>query len=117
LYEVAFIDRLFSMLTRDDLEQIRSVFQDEIKTSVRAEVRDVIREEVRIIVKEEVKTSFKEEVRETVKEEVSVQLKPVNRKLNRIQKDIRWIMRDYTNAIVHVRKRVERLENHAGFSS
>ena len=77
------------MLTRDDLEQIRNV----------------IREETRVIVKEEVKS------------EVSLQIKPVNRKLNRLQKDITWIMHDYTNAIVHVRKRVERLEKHVGFSS
>lgn len=64
------------MLTRDDLDQIRSI------------------------------------VREEVCEEVSSQLKPVNRKLNRLQKDISFIVKDYSNAVSHLRKRVDRIEDH-----
>ncbi len=84
------------MLTRDDLNQIRGIVREEVHDEVQNEVRGIIREEVRKI----------------VKVEVSLQLKPVNRKLNRLQKDITFIVHDYSNAIMHVRKRVERIEEH-----
>ena len=53
-----------------------------------------------------------QQIRGVVKEEVAIQLKPVNRKLTRLQKDMTLIVKDYTNAIVHVRKRVEKIEDH-----
>lgn len=69
-------------------------------------------------------------VREEVKEEVSTQLKPVNqrldqadhrlnrvyRRLARLQKEMTLIVHDYTNAIVHVRKKGEKIEDHLNLS-
>ncbi len=80
------------MLDRDDLNKIRGI--------VKEEVREIVREEVR----------------EVVREEVSVQLKPVNRKLNRLQKNMNFIVKDYNNAIVHVRRRVQGIEDHLGIT-
>jgi hypothetical protein len=54
----------------------------------------------------------REVVREEVKDEVSQQLKPVNRKLNRLQKDMKVIVYDYSNAISGLRTRVEKIEEH-----
>jgi len=51
-------------------------------------------------------------IKEEVKDEVSVQLKPINRKLNRIQKEITYLAKDYSNVIMHVRKRVKRIDDH-----
>ncbi len=55
LYGIRFTDRILSMLTRNDLDQIRGIIKEEVK------------------------------------DEVSVQLKPINRKLNRIQKEITYL--------------------------
>ena len=96
------------MLTKNDLQQIREVVSED--------TRAIVREEVRAIVKEEVSVAIKEEVRPIIREEVSNQLKPVNRKLNRIQKDMKLMADDYTNAIVHVRKRMEKIEDHLNLS-
>jgi uncharacterized FlaG/YvyC family protein len=76
------------MLTRDDLEQIRGVVKEEVRETIREEVRGIVREEV------------------------TLQVKPVNRKLNRIQKEITFVVHDYSNAISGLRKRVERIEDH-----
>ncbi len=61
---------------------------------------------------EQIRGVMREEVRSIVREEVSSQLKPVNRKLNRIQKDMTFIVKDYSNAVSHLRKRVDRIEDH-----
>ncbi len=100
------------MLTKTDLQQIRDV----VRTEVREEVRAVVHTEVREIVRTVVRTEVRGVVREEVKAEISVQLKPVNRKLNTIQKDMKLMMEDYTNAIKHVRERVNRIEDHLGYS-
>jgi hypothetical protein len=75
------------MLTRDDLQQMREV------------------------------------VREEIKGEISFQLKPVSqklsrldRKLNRLKKDIIFIVHDYGNAVSHLRKRADRIEDHLDLS-
>jgi hypothetical protein len=62
------------MLTRDDLEQIRGIVREEVRS--------------------EVSTQLKE-----ARSEVSTQLRSVNRKLDRLQKDMTFIVKDYSNAI------------------
>ena len=79
------------MLTRDDLEQIREVVRDEVHHVVQTEVKGLIREEIQ---------------KET--SPVKKQLAIVNRKLNRLQKDITYIVKDCSNAISHLRKRIEK---------
>jgi hypothetical protein len=59
------------------------------------------------------------QIREIVRDEVQSETRPikkqlsvVTRKVNRLQKDITFIVHDYSNAILGIRKRVERIEGH-----
>jgi hypothetical protein len=64
------------MLTKNDLQQIRSI------------------------------------VREEVKDEVEQQLKPVSKKLNRVAKDLSYIIGNYDERIVLTNRRVDKIEEH-----
>lgn len=58
-------------------------------------------------------------VREEVQEEtgpIKKQLALINRKVDRLQKDITFIVNDYGNAVSYLRKRVERIEDHLDVS-
>lgn len=58
-------------------------------------------------------------VREEVQEEtgpIKKQLALINRKVDRLQKDITFIVNDYGNAVSYLRKRVERIEYHLDVS-
>ena len=64
-----------------------------------------------------------QQIRDVVREEVQSETGPikkqlgiVNRKVNRIQKDIKSIVYDYSNAISGLRKRVKRIEEHLDLS-
>ena len=64
------------MLTKNDLQQIRSI------------------------------------VREEVKDEVEQQLKPVSKKLNRVAKDLSYVIGNYDERIVLTNRRVDKIEEH-----
>ena len=83
------------MLTRDDLEQIRGVFKNEMHVAIQEEVRGIVREEIQYEIG-------------PIKKNLAV----VTHKVNRLQKDITLIVHDYSNAISGLRKRVERIEDH-----
>ena len=67
------------MLTKQDLQNIRGVLQEEIKASVP------------LIVKGE--------------------LKPIKRKLNRLEKDVRYIVKDFDERIVANTRAIQKLQN------
>jgi hypothetical protein len=49
-------------------------------------------------------------------EPVNRQFKTVNKKLNRIQKDISFLIKTYDSHVIHLRGRIERLEEHTGIN-
>lgn len=55
-------------------------------------------------------------IRGAVREEIKTELKPVNRKLNRLKKDIAYVLNTHDEDIKNVRQRVERLEVNLGLS-
>lgn len=44
------------------------------------------------------------------------QLKVMNRKLNRVAKDVSWMSKEFDTEIVQTRRRVDRIEKHLGTS-
>lgn len=73
------------MLTKDDLEQIGKLLEVE-------------HEHTRKLVSDEIKTSVKQ----------------LSRKINRVQKDIKLILKYHDENVIHLRGRIERLEEHTG---
>ncbi|SRR5229473_8085499 len=53
-----------------------------------------------------------EQLGQVVEERVKKHLKPVIRKLNRLQKDVSWISKTYDEGRVNNRRRIERIEEH-----
>lgn len=66
-------------LTREDLQAIRELVREEVRTEVREEVRTEVRE----VVREEVRT----EVRKVVQEEIA----PINTRLDKLEEEQRVI--------------------------
>jgi hypothetical protein len=43
-------------------------------------------------------------------------MKTMNKKLNRVQKDISFLIKSYDSHVIHLRGRIERLEEHTGIN-
>lgn len=74
------------MLTQNDLQQIRGVIKDE--------VRDAISEQIKPMIQEELKK----------------ELTPIKRKLNRVAKDLDYVIRSYDERLVAVETDVKKLK-------
>lgn len=75
------------MLSKQDIQNIREVIREEATNIVRQEIR----ESVPTIVKEE--------------------LKPIKRKLNRIEKDVRYIAKDFDVRIATNSRAIQKLQD------
>lgn len=76
------------MLTTQDLSQIRTLLKEEIKLEVGTVVKKIVREE----------------------------LKPVNKKLNKIDKDLKTTINFFDNELLGHDKRISKIEAHIGLS-
>jgi len=91
-------ERSKAMLTQNDLQQIRGV------------VREAIREETPRLVKEQLDTAIGVQVRPIIQEELKKEMKPVKVKLNRVAKDLDYVIRSYDARLVAVETDVKNLK-------
>ena len=85
------------MLTKNDLQQLKTILRDEVRPIVKEEVYTVINETVRPMIKEE--------------------LKPIKDDITQIRKDMKQIVSFFDREYLELRKRVEHIEQHLGIHS
>lgn len=61
-------------------------------------------------------TQIKDVVREVVKDEITKELKPIHKKLNKLEKKIDTTINFFDHEVLSDRKRIDRIENHLGIS-
>lgn len=66
---------------------------------------------------EQIREIVKEESHAAAKEELQTALKPINRKLKKIDHSIELVLKYHDEMHIRMRKRVEKLEQHTGISS
>lgn len=57
-----------------------------------------------------------QQIREVVREEVKVELKPVKRKLNVVEKDLHYIIGKFDTRIVENQREIQKIKAHVGMS-
>lgn len=83
------------MLTKNDLQQIRTAIQEETPKIVRQELTVAIDTQVRPIVREEIDTA----------------LKPIKKKLNKVHKDLHSFVDHFDKRLTTAEKNIKILQN------
>lgn len=99
------------MLTKNDLQQIRSIVKDEARIVVKEELTLSINSQIRPIVREEARTIIREELLPLIKDQRSMK-----RKLNRVAKDVHYIAGDYDLRIVENKREIQKIKSHLGLA-
>lgn len=83
------------MLTKSDLSQIKTIVQEGTQKIVQTETRQIVQEEL---------------------EPVKKDIKYLKKKVNRIDKTVNIIAKNYDEGDVNLGRRVKKIEHHLGFA-
>lgn len=94
------------MLNDSDLGKIRSVTREEIKTELKSELNKELKP-----IKQDL-----QEIGKVIDQQLEKRLKPIKHDLRKIKGDLNTVISVFDRDVITLRKRMDRVEDHLGFS-
>jgi hypothetical protein len=117
--------RLGVMLTPQDLAQLKLLIRSEFSEAFASEtpkiIRDIVKQEIQqqtpVIVRNVLQEEAPRIVKSVLKEELSKELKPINKELRQLRKDVNVMMTSFDRDYTWLRLRMGRAEHELNLPS
>lgn len=101
------------MLTPQDLQAIQKV----VETAVDRQLEIKLEEKLESKLEEKLESKLEDKLDSKLEEKLDKKLKPLKRDINRIRKDVSYLIKKTDEADVRLERRVTRIENHLGLTA